>query len=136
MPSNEIIVEFEFTAAKTTSRPNGIRRLPDIKTSQTTPQTDIYNDSNSSVISDLNPLQEAVHFKPLPKKVYPPEDESILQLGNGNGIQDESDEKNSEKIEPSPFKGMSLKDFESRRKVVEEQNKMNKELLYKAIEQQ
>lgn len=83
------------------------------------------------MISDLNPLQEAVHFKPLPKKIYPPEDESILQLEKENGIQDESDVPN-----PSPFKGMSLKDFESRRKVVEEQNKMNKELLYKAIEQQ
>lgn len=108
--------------------------MPDIKTSQTTlqtPQNDNFNDSNYSVISDLNPLQEAVHFKPLPKKVYPPEDESILQLEKENGIKDESDVSTS-----SPFKGMSLKDFESRRKVVEEQNKMNKELLYKAIEQQ
>lgn len=105
--------------------------MPDIKTSQTTPQTDIFNDTNSSVISGLNPLQEAVHFKPLPKKVYPPEDESILQLEKENEIEEEAGTPN-----PSPFKGMSLKDFESRRKLVQEQNKMNKELLYKAIEQQ
>lgn len=128
------MIYYEFTAVKTTSRPNGIRRLPDIKTSQSTPSTDKYNDS--SVISDLNPLQEAVHFKPLQKKVYPPEDESILQLGKENGIEDESEDRSFGKNDPSPFKGMSLKDFESRRKVVEEQNKMNKELLYKAIEQQ
>lgn len=107
--------------------------MPDIKTSQTTPQTDIFNETNSSVISDFNPLQEAVHFKPLPKKVYPPEDESILQLEKENEMEEEEE---SDAPKPSPFKGMSLKDFESRRKLVEEQNKMNKELLYKAIEQQ
>ena len=37
---------------------------------------------------------------------------------------------------PSPFKGISLKDFESHRKMIEEQNRQKKEMLYKAIEQQ
>ncbi|KAH8398772.1 hypothetical protein KR222_003125 [Zaprionus bogoriensis] len=35
----------------------------------------------------------------------------------------------------SPFKGVSLKDFEQHRKLIEEQNKQKKQLLYKAIEQ-
>ncbi|XP_065362375.1 RAB6-interacting golgin [Calliphora vicina] len=35
----------------------------------------------------------------------------------------------------SPFKGISLKDFESHRKMIEEQNRQKKEILYKAIEQ-
>ncbi|XP_011180783.2 RAB6-interacting golgin [Zeugodacus cucurbitae] len=34
----------------------------------------------------------------------------------------------------SPFKGMSLREFESQRKLIEEQNKQKKELLHKAIE--
>lgn len=36
----------------------------------------------------------------------------------------------------SPLQGISLKDFESRRKMVEEQNRQRKEMLYKAIEYQ
>ncbi|KAM8709094.1 hypothetical protein ACLKA7_015980 [Drosophila subpalustris] len=35
----------------------------------------------------------------------------------------------------SPFKGISLKDFEQHRKMIEEQNKQKKQMLYKAIEQ-
>ncbi|KAM7355691.1 golgin, RAB6 interacting [Cochliomyia hominivorax] len=35
----------------------------------------------------------------------------------------------------SPFKGISLKDFESHRKMIEEQNRQKKEMLHKAIEQ-
>lgn len=34
------------------------------------------------------------------------------------------------------FKGVSLKDYESQRRMVEEQNKQKKEILYRAIEQQ
>lgn len=36
----------------------------------------------------------------------------------------------------SPFKGISLKDFESHRKMIEEQNRQKKDMLYKAIEKQ
>lgn len=36
----------------------------------------------------------------------------------------------------SPFRGISLKDFESHRKMIEEQNRQKKDLLYKVIEQQ
>ncbi|KAH8361388.1 hypothetical protein KR084_000758, partial [Drosophila pseudotakahashii] len=35
----------------------------------------------------------------------------------------------------SPFKGISLKDFEQHRRMIEEQNKQKKQLLYQAIEQ-
>lgn len=36
----------------------------------------------------------------------------------------------------SAFKGISLKDFESHRKMIEEQNRQKKELLYQAIQEQ
>lgn len=36
----------------------------------------------------------------------------------------------------SPFKGISLREFETQRKLIEEQNKQKKELLHKAIELQ
>lgn len=35
----------------------------------------------------------------------------------------------------SPFKGVSLKDFEQHRRMIEEQNKQKKQMLYQAIEQ-
>ncbi|XP_017059032.1 RAB6-interacting golgin [Drosophila ficusphila] len=35
----------------------------------------------------------------------------------------------------SPFKGISLKDFEQHRRMIEEQNKQKKQMLYQAIEQ-
>lgn len=36
----------------------------------------------------------------------------------------------------TPFKGMSLKDFEQQRKLMEEQNRQKRDILHKAIEQQ
>lgn len=48
--------------------------------------------------------------------------------GNGNDCEDVSDRR-------SIFQGVSLKDFEQHRKMVEEQNKQKKEMLTKAIEQ-
>lgn len=76
-----------------------------------------------------NPLQEALHFKPLP----PPKSVSIDDIVESA--------KDSHKVDGSSrdvaaFKGISLKDYESQRRMVEEQNKQKKEILYRAIEQQ
>ncbi|XP_037821958.1 RAB6-interacting golgin isoform X2 [Lucilia sericata] len=86
------------------------------------------------------------------------EDSSILKLGNEMDTQISSSTLDDSSILPStspadrngkaaafaapsslnvqsPFKGISLKDFESHRKMIEEQNRQKKEMLYKAIEQ-
>ncbi|ALC44973.1 CG33052, partial [Drosophila busckii] len=68
------------------------------------------------------------------------DDSSILKL---NGTDDDvstlpstKDSSNAETLNTdSPFKGISLKDFEQHRKLIEEQNKQKKQMLYKAIEQ-
>lgn len=107
------------------------------------------NEPSNKQISDesLTSLQEAVHFQPLAtiknknKNIQFVEksiitDDSILHIDNdGNNssiLPDQKNQTNQQQL--SPFKGISLKDFESNRQLKEEQNKQKKELLYKAIE--
>ncbi|XP_034102927.1 RAB6-interacting golgin [Drosophila albomicans] len=72
------------------------------------------------------------------------DDSSIIKLGsigNDNDVVASAadstiDSANEERLSTdSPFKGISLKDFEQHRKMIEEQNKQKKQMLYKAIEQ-
>uniref|UniRef100_A0A0K8TSW2 RAB6-interacting golgin n=1 Tax=Tabanus bromius TaxID=304241 RepID=A0A0K8TSW2_TABBR len=134
----------------------GIRRVPDKKppstktesndaTKKSAPAKDCALDKPMTEES-MTSLQEAVHFRPLPavrrqskskEEHSDPEntDESILHISRS---ENESNAKNLEKkpvMVNSPFKGISLKDFESQRKLIEEQNKQKKAMLYKAIEQ-
>ncbi|KAJ6640710.1 RAB6-interacting golgin [Pseudolycoriella hygida] len=86
-------------------------------------------DSKQEINEELsnNHLKDALHFKPLPAKPLPSEE--IAEL--------EKEIKKSDNLtgNPLPFKGISLKDYESQRRMVEEQNKQKKEILYRAIEQ-
>ncbi|KAH8380062.1 hypothetical protein KR009_008729 [Drosophila setifemur] len=81
------------------------------------------------------------------------DDSSILKISSGSGTgngsngstddasilpstKDDSSARDSERLNTdSPFKGVSLKDFEQHRRMIEEQNKQKKQMLYKAIEQ-
>ncbi|KAH8300428.1 hypothetical protein KR018_005250 [Drosophila ironensis] len=74
------------------------------------------------------------------------DDSSILKISSGSGSATddasilpslrESESRASERLNTdSPFKGISLKDFEQHRRMIEEQNKQKKEMLYQAIEQ-
>lgn len=107
---------------------------PPVTTVRKTPAVPIVeDDSSSNDSSTMNSnLHNAMQFKPLPPKLAP-EDESILQ---STDVETGNDEISNYTEINSPFKGMSLKDFESQRRVVEEQNKQKKELLFKTIEQQ
>lgn len=85
-------------------------------------------ESNDTIIS----LQEAVHFRPLStqRSVSSEDTNGTNSIGKMGTNDDDSD------AEPrSLFQGISLKDFEQHRKMVEEQNKQKKEMLTKAIEQ-
>ncbi|XP_036336363.1 RAB6-interacting golgin [Rhagoletis pomonella] len=57
-------------------------------------------------------------------------DSSILPAPSSKKSTPTTEELNTD----SPFKGVSLREFETQRKLVEEQNKQKKELLHKAIE--
>uniref|UniRef100_A0A182QIX3 RAB6-interacting golgin n=1 Tax=Anopheles farauti TaxID=69004 RepID=A0A182QIX3_9DIPT len=94
-----------------------------------------------------HPIQQAVVFKPLPVMMNAPEDESILVLPN-QPLASRTSEPVIATSTPgvagmrpnpndvlTPFKGMSLKDFEQQRKLMEEQNRQKREILHKAIEQ-
>lgn len=75
-----------------------------------------------------NHLQDALYFKPLPPKQL-----AIEEIAE---IEKEIRKPDDSSTNPIAFKGVSLKDYESQRRMVEEQNKQKKEILYKAIEQQ
>lgn len=110
-----------------------------------------------SSIYPAHPIQQAVAFKPLPAMMNAPEDESILILPNqqkqlqpmanqgGNvlcsiekpsamiGVPTSTPAVAQETV--TPFKGMSLKDFEQQRRLMQEQNRQKRDILQKAIEQ-
>lgn len=122
------------------------------------------NDADSSTATSCvdssiypnHPIQQAVAFKPLPAMMNAPEDESILILPNqhqpqamanvtpGNvltsiekprmgGIPTSTPAVAPETV--TPFKGMSLKDFEQQRRLMQEQNRQKRDILQKAIDQ-
>lgn len=91
--------------------------------------------------SKLQALHDDISFKSLPRNDPVIVDENVGDIDhksidsnlseskpavNNNGVNDIS----------TPFKGISLKDFEDQRRLIEEQNRQKKEMLYKAIEQQ
>lgn len=67
------------------------------------------------------------------------DDSSILKVNStddDSSILPSTKDSTEERISTdSPFKGISLKDFEQHRKMIQEQNKQKKEMLYQAIEQ-
>ncbi|XP_049542881.1 RAB6-interacting golgin [Anopheles darlingi] len=131
--------------------PGAVKFLP--------PPAVMENGNNLSTISCVDtsiypnhPIQQAVAFKPLPSMIHAPEDESILVLPNPqqqqipirvlgpvltppNGAGGYAAAKPPVEEVVTPFKGMSLKDFEHQRKLMEEQNRQKRAILHKAIEQ-
>ncbi|KAL9699271.1 hypothetical protein quinque_002712 [Culex quinquefasciatus] len=123
------------------------------------------NDADSSTATSCvdssiypnHPIQQAVAFKPLPAMMHAPEDESILILTNQQQQQQQAmatagnvlcsiEKPRSGGISTStpavvvqesvtPFKGMSLKDFEQQRRLMQEQNRQKRDILQKAIDQ-
>ncbi|XP_030572486.1 RAB6-interacting golgin [Drosophila novamexicana] len=67
------------------------------------------------------------------------DDSSILKISstddNASILPSTKDSTDDRLSTDSPFKGISLKDFEQHRKLIQEQNKQKKQLLYQAIEQ-
>lgn len=145
-------------------RSQGIRRLPDKKDppkpqenvkikkpdrknppkgpgpSSLPPKEDSMSDINLDK-SMSKSIEGALFFQPIPKtKPNPEEPRSLPSISPAiaNESINSSDSSSilpdpTEKVE-SPFKGISLKDFESHRQLIEEQNKQRKDLLQKAIE--
>lgn len=115
------------------------------------------NDSISTIPS----FQEALHFKPLipsisqntgiigsERSVSPAQQQeksSVNNCNNGNNNDNNDNNNNMNNIKNdecdgvnghrSMFQGVSLKDFENHRKMIEEQNRQKKDLLAKALEQ-
>uniref|UniRef100_A0AAG5D8N9 RAB6-interacting golgin n=1 Tax=Anopheles atroparvus TaxID=41427 RepID=A0AAG5D8N9_ANOAO len=141
-------------SAKDLSRPHRLPKAPPgaVKFVPPPATVDTGNLTSTSCVDSSiypnHPIQQAVAFKPLPVMMNAPEDESILvlpgqQVGNKftappaiatstpgvAGLRPALGEANT------PFKGMSLKDFEQQRRLMEEQNRQKREILHKAIEQ-
>ncbi|XP_055532780.1 RAB6-interacting golgin [Wyeomyia smithii] len=107
-----------------------------------------------SSIYPNHPIQQAVAFKPLPVMMNAPEDESILVLpkqkaGSAASVDVTgtiptvlggltTSTPGAKPVVPdaiTPFKGMSLKDFEHQRRLIQEQNQQKRQMLQKAIDQ-
>lgn len=102
---------------------------------QTNNNNDISLQSNDTIKS----LQEAVHFRPLATQRSVSSDRNPSENGS-DSVNNNDEPRNGENGHDSDsdrriFQGISLKDFEQHRKMVEEQNKQKKEMLTKAIEQ-
>lgn len=86
-------------------------------------------------------LEGALFFHHLPKTQKSQDEQPRVSSSSSPDIPDLNCSLDGSSILPdpveniqSPFKGISLKDFESHRKMIEEQNKQKKDLLQKAIE--
>ncbi|XP_050075213.1 RAB6-interacting golgin [Anopheles maculipalpis] len=143
-------------SAKELSRPHN-NRQPKVPPGAVkfVPQPTTANSGDLSTVSCVDssiypqhPLQQAVAFKPLPVMMNAPEDESILVLPNASTLGRNPEPSSVACSAPgvaglrtnlndvlTPFKGMSLKDFEQQRKMMEEQNRQKRDILHKAIEQ-
>ncbi|XP_055609044.1 RAB6-interacting golgin [Uranotaenia lowii] len=136
----------------------------DPEPAQNPTQSNVADSSTSCVDSSIypnHPIQQAVAFKPLPVMMNAPEDESILVLPHGQqqaggpagpsvgmfngvslmdkptlaGLPASTPMVKADSDSVTPFKGMSLKDFEHQRKMMQEQNRQKRQILQKAIDQ-
>ncbi|XP_049297118.1 RAB6-interacting golgin [Anopheles funestus] len=142
-------------AAKELSRPHSRQPKAPPGAVKFVPPPSTVNNGNLSTVSCVDtsiypqhPIQQAVAFKPVPVMMNAPEDESILVLPNQPTTVGRNSEPTITSSTPgvaglrtnlndvlTPFKGMSLKDFEQQRKMMEEQNRQKRDILHKAIEQ-
>ncbi|XP_058122063.1 RAB6-interacting golgin [Anopheles ziemanni] len=139
-------------SAKDPPRPHKLPKAPPGAVKFVPPPATLDTGAVSYVDSSIypnHPIQQAVAFKPLPVMMNAPEDESILVLpGQQVGNQVTAPTATIATSTPgvaglrpmlaeavTPFKGMSLKDFEHQRRLMEEQNRQKREILHKAIEQ-
>lgn len=83
--------------------------------------------NDDSIDLDSHPLKDVLHFKPVALKPSTPPPLDAPRIHEIELVPRE--------LDSSPFRGVSLKDFEQQRQRVEEQNKQKVQLLQKAIEQ-
>lgn len=83
------------------------------------------SECDTTTDSTIETIRENMHFKPLET----PQESSVE-------VPEDVEEKPEETAKPSPFRGISLREFESQRKMMEEHNKQKQDMLCKAIEQQ
>lgn len=89
-----------------------------------------------------NSLRNALHFKPLPVPDYqqtdtvrfelPPNPEELIS--NNPDVGDSNREEPDRTPATGPLVGVSLREYEARRRMMEEQNRHKKDMIYKAIE--
>lgn len=132
-PRSHEINKIKKPDRKTNQKGQGTSPLP--------PQEDSMDEINLNK-SMSKSIEGALFYQPIPKIQQNSQEPKSLPSPSLN-ISNESDSLNDSSILPepdslanveSPFKGVSLKDFESHRKMIEEQNKQKKDLLQKAIE--
>ncbi|XP_055707823.1 RAB6-interacting golgin isoform X2 [Phlebotomus papatasi] len=120
--------------SKSVSRPaqknvhqSRIRKLGEAKQVKTTSNghEEVHkSECDTTTDSTIETIRENMHFKPLET----PQESSVE-------VPEDVQETPEEGAKPSPFRGISLREFESQRKMMEEHNKQKQDMLCKAIEQ-
>lgn len=122
------------TPTLTTSRPNIAAGQPYTHKELDSQQQQQQQTSNTSSILKLNLEDESKISSTCSNNMD--DDESILPSAADEKTTNDAFVPPSSLNVQSPFRGISLKDFETHRKMIEEQNRQKKDLLYKVIEQQ
>ncbi|XP_055686889.1 RAB6-interacting golgin [Lutzomyia longipalpis] len=103
-----------------------IRKLGEAKQVKSNGHEEVHqkNESDTTLESTIEQIAQNIHFQPLPDT---PEKQS--------SIEEEAPKGDADPAKPSPFRGVSLREFEAQRKLMEEHNKQKQDILTKAIEQ-
>ncbi|XP_059612625.1 RAB6-interacting golgin [Phlebotomus argentipes] len=104
-----------------------IRKLGEAKPvrSASNGHEEVHKNESDTTESTIERIEEEIHFKPLET---PQAEVSVV-------VPEDGEKQGEETGQPSPFRGVSLREFEAQRKLMEEHNKQKQDLLYKAIEQ-
>lgn len=123
------------TTAATATASSGSRDKQ-VKIEEDSQNTSSVPGSNDSSILKLNSENDSQVSSTCSNSMVDNDDISILPSSMPNGKTPTHFMQSSSLNVDSPFRGISLKDFETHRKMIEEQNRQKKDLLYKVIEQQ
>lgn len=138
------------SASTTSTQKPAINRPPILSSQQLHHEFFTISSSSGSLSGADASLQEALHFRPLGQPEVPfaasadspssAADGLTNGLGQLNAVVDcqhpDQIAGNGSAATASTMKGVSLREFEAQRRMVEEQNNHKKQMLYKVIEQQ
>lgn len=136
-------------SASTTSTQKPAIVRPSLSSAQQLHDCSTTSSSSGSFSGAHAALQDALHFRPLGQSAAPSATSTVMPSSDAAGstndlgllpkvaVNQPNDQPAGNNAKAAPaMKGVSLREFEAQRRMVEEQNNHRKQMLYKVIEQQ